>query len=186
MSDTIEQLKDRVKQYPPVACETNLTTLPPPPVSDSDYADFERDNGLILPGFVRRLYTEVANGGYGPAYGVNRLDGGDDSIARWNQMFRNANRDEPSGPQWPSHLIRFCEIGCNMFYALDINVVDTPVFHVEPNEFDDISKWMQLVDSSVDNWLNTWASAPVPASNLGNNSPDNKAMDTKPRRGQNW
>lgn len=163
MSNTIEQLKTRIAQFPPVECETNLTSVPPPPVSLEYYDCFERDSGLILPGFVRALYTEVADGGYGPAYGINRLSG-KDSLAEWDRMYQNANLDDPNGPQWPSHLIRFCEIGCNMFYALDIRDENAPVFQVDATSSDDINDWLKLVSSSVATWLDQWLEKPVPKS----------------------
>jgi len=165
MSKTIERLQTRVRQFPPVECETNLTTLPPSPVSLEDYNRFEHESGLVLPQFVRLLYTEVADGGYGPAYGINPLAGGNShSIAGWDRVFQNANHDEPNGPQWPSHLIRFCEIGCNMFYALDIRDENGPVFQVEPASSDDVTDWLKPSSSSVTNWLDCWLEKPVPDS----------------------
>ena len=165
MPETIERLKIRIRQFPPVECETNLTTSPPSPVSIDEYDRFECETGLVLPKFVRRLYTEVADGGYGPAYGINPLAGENShSIAGWDRLFQNANHDEPNGPQWPSHLIRFCEIGCNMFYALDIRDDNAPVFQVEPTSSDDVADWLKLSSSSVVAWLERWLEKPVPKS----------------------
>jgi hypothetical protein len=48
-----------------------------PPISEADLRDSEDSLGFRLPGFVRRLYTEVGNGGFGPGYGgVLGLAGG--------------------------------------------------------------------------------------------------------------
>lgn len=168
MADTIERLQARIRQFPPVACETNLTTAPPPPVSLADYERFEWESGLVLPRFVQRLYTEVANGGYGPAYGINPLTGDHThSIAHWDRLTQNANHDDPKGPQWPSHLIRFCEIGCNMFYAVDISDDNGPVLQVDPTSSDEVTDWLQPVCSSVAEWLDRWAAEPVPKSLYG-------------------
>ena len=169
MNDTIERLKARILNYPPLACETNLTTAPPHPVTLGDYERFEYESGIILPTFLRRVYTEVADGGFGPAYGINCLQGDNtDSIANWDRVFQNANRDEPDGPQWPTHLIRFCEIGCNMFYAIDIDVEECTVFRVEATKSDDIRDWLTVVSASAVTWLHAWADEPVPTSRYTN------------------
>ncbi len=63
VDSTIERLKSRIKKFPPVECETNLTSDPPLPLSLDDCIRFEAESGLVLPEFVRRIYTEVADGG---------------------------------------------------------------------------------------------------------------------------
>ncbi len=120
--------------------------------------DFERESGLILPVFIRRIYKEVADGGFGPAYGINPLMGDDtDSVATWDRLFQNANHDEPKGPQWPSHLIRLCEAGCNMFYAVDIRHENSPVFKVEITNSNNVNDWLSVASTSVVEWLDQWA-----------------------------
>ncbi len=39
-----------------------------PPLTISEIQDVERRLGFLLPPFLRRLYSEVANGGFGPGY----------------------------------------------------------------------------------------------------------------------
>jgi hypothetical protein len=100
-------------------CQSNLTCAPPAPAKKSEFDAFEYNTGRKLPNFLRRLYTEVANGGFGPAWGINRLTGDNGvSIAHWDRIVQNAKRDD-SGQPWPENLIRFCEIGCNMCYGVD-------------------------------------------------------------------
>ncbi len=135
-----------------------MTATPPAPLSLESYMRFETESGLILPVFIRRIYTEVADGGFGPAYGINPLMGDEtDSVATWDRLFQNANHDEPRGPQWPSHLIRLCEAGCNMFYAVDIRNENSPVFKVEITSSNNVDDWLSVASTSVVEWLDHWA-----------------------------
>lgn len=159
---TIERLRSRIKIFPPVSCPTNLTAKPPAPLSLEIYTSFEAECGLVLPSFLRRIYTEVANGGFGPAYGINSLMGDEtESIATWDRLFQNANHDEPTGPQWPQYLIRFCEIGCNMFYAIDIREESSPVYEVEISSSNDVRDWLRVASPSVVQWLDQWTREPM-------------------------
>jgi hypothetical protein len=46
------------------------------PVTKVTVADAERRLGFDLPDLLRALYTQVGNGGFGPAYGFVGLKGG--------------------------------------------------------------------------------------------------------------
>ena len=163
MDRTIKRLQDRIKHIPAVSCVTYpIASSVPSPISFDEFDRFESNNGLVLPRFVRRLYTEVADGGFGPAYGVNSLARDrTDSIANWDRMFQAANQEDPTGPQWPRYLLRFCELGCNMFYALDIRDDEGPIYKVEISDSNAVSEWLDLTASSVCRWLDEWAQEPI-------------------------
>src|SRR6185437_14876539 len=50
-----------------------------PPASEDDLRAAERVIGFPLPPLLRRLYGEIANGGFGPSLGVEGLPGGHSS-----------------------------------------------------------------------------------------------------------
>jgi hypothetical protein len=77
MDETIERLIRRIGIMPPMDCESSGNSKPPPPVDNETLMDFECESGIELPDFLRRIYTEVAHGGFGPAWGINRLFGDD-------------------------------------------------------------------------------------------------------------
>lgn len=52
------------------------TPPPPPPANPGVVAAAEAEVGFRLPDLLRRMYLEVANGGFGPFYGLLGLDGG--------------------------------------------------------------------------------------------------------------
>lgn len=163
MDDTIQILKRRISHFPPIDCVSNLTSDPPPPVTIEQLAEFKYCTGLRLPVILTRLYSEVANGGFGPAWGINPIDG-DDSLASWHGFFRDANvcKDEPC--IWPAHLLRFCELGCTMYYGIDPAIDTCPVYRVDPNQGSlDGNQWCTLIDDSVESWLRSWAMRPHPS-----------------------
>ena len=148
-TNTIVDLQRRIRLHPAVDCVTNLTSVPPP-VSQAQITTFESATKLRLPSFVRRLYSEVANGGFGPAYGVVPLiDAEGDTVLDWHRRYRSENQRVPTGPQWPAKLLHFCEGGCATIYALDISVDLAPVYAVEGNQSNDVSDWLTLVSPSV-------------------------------------
>jgi hypothetical protein len=161
--DTISLLIGRIQVMPPTDCQSNLTSRPAPPISEAEFETFERDSGLRLPDFLRRVYTEVANGGFGPAWGVNPLTGDEEmSIASWDRIVRSAKHDDPEHP-WPEDLIRLCEIGCNMYYGVDVTVRPSPVFKVDPTcGSTNIDKWLTRESDSVTDWLRAWAEKEPP------------------------
>jgi hypothetical protein len=54
------------------AFETHL-----PDLASSDACDLaEQELSVVLPPLLRRLFTEVANGGFGPGYGILGVEGG--------------------------------------------------------------------------------------------------------------
>ncbi|QDV67694.1 hypothetical protein Poly24_13960 [Rosistilla carotiformis] len=161
-ADTIADLQRRISVFPPIDCVTNLTVAPPPPLAPALVSEFETATNLRLPSFIRRLYSEVANGGFGPAYGIVPLiASGDDTILDWNSRYRSANRSEPDGPQWPDHLLHFCEGGCVTTYVLDIRTDEAPVYKVDADASNNIYDWLHLVSPSVESWLADWARHPV-------------------------
>lgn len=161
-ADTITALQWRIRVHPPVDCVTNLTTAPPPPLASAEICEFETATNLRLTPFLRRLYSEVANGGFGPAYGIVPLIASDqDSVLDWHSRYRSANQSEPNGPIWPDHMLHFCEGGCVTIYVLDLLDSASPVYRVEANSSNNFHEWLHLVSPSVESWLAEWAFRPV-------------------------
>ena len=84
MDDLIRRLQERIRRSPAVECDAlcgrcneageELPPRPPnPPVPLAVLEALERELGFRLPTLLRRFYTEVADGGCGPDWGINRL-----------------------------------------------------------------------------------------------------------------
>ena len=92
--------------------------LPRPPLPKAIVEDIQRNLGFPLPILVQRLYTEVADGGYGPSYGIIRLrspEGTDPtrwweqpmSVEAWSELYRRETEEDgphhrPAYPPKPS------------------------------------------------------------------------------------
>ena len=158
MNETIAKLQKRIQLFPPTDCQSNLTEIPRSPVSRDKFEQFETKIGAKFPLFLRLIYTEVANGGFGPAWGLNPLmDSEQLSILQWSQIMEKAKLEDVEFP-WPDHLIRIGEIGCNMYFGVDVSLDPSPVYAVDPTcGSKDLSEWLRLKSSCVVTWFDSWA-----------------------------
>ena len=119
-----------------------LASDAPPPASPDELAEAEARLGFALPGLLRRMYTEVANGAWGPEYGANGLIGGaradlDSGLVAWYRSGRDngPDPDEPAWPGWPEGLVAVCHWGCAIWSCVDCNSEDGRVIRFDPNDF---------------------------------------------------
>ena len=188
----IERLKERLQFAPAVECDKHCgycndagevlpTPRPNPPISHADVDHVERQLGFRLPSLVRRLSTEVADGGYGPDWGINRLrhprnvpfDDYDDARMSVEGLHAYFQRDtSPEGQAWlaacPRHFIRYCEVGCNISVCVDCTTETGALFLDDPNLGEDQADCIRLMPESLEEWLwkwlneNEWPSTPYP------------------------
>ena len=109
------------------ACDGHSTSYPvflAKPASTAVIAEAERKLGFELPPLLRTLYRKVANGGFGPAYGIIGLDENgwldvdhDVALPDLYAMFRR-------GDNWPDRFLPICNDGCGMYSIIDCNTVN--------------------------------------------------------------
>jgi len=134
-----------------------------PPASEWAVRETEQRLGFTLRPPLRRIYREVANGGFGPGYGVMGVEGGftddlGDTVADLYLCYRESS---PEDPQWqrPEFLLPICHWGCITSSAVDCSRDSGPVYLVdvqgkEPGEpMDSIIK---LHKESLESWLSDW------------------------------
>lgn len=85
--------------------------------TDTVLTEAERTLGFSLPPLLKACYREIANGGFGPGYGVIGLEGGNlsdfgDLLSTYRQLKGDA---EMMGGKWELQLLPFCSYGCNIF-----------------------------------------------------------------------
>jgi SMI1 / KNR4 family (SUKH-1) len=114
----------------------------PPPATLDELAEAETLLGFRLPRLLGRMYTEVANGGWGPEYGANGLIGGaradlESGLVDWYRTMRAAGPDDedPAWPGWPEGLVAVCHWGCAIWSCVDCNSADGRVVRFDPNPF---------------------------------------------------
>jgi hypothetical protein len=95
--------------------------------------------GFRIPRLLRRLYLEVANGGFGPCGGIPRLSGGPSA---WTVLgfYRQTHPRLPDDGEWsflPSHLLPLCGWGCGIYSFVDWSDPAGPVWGFDPTEHGD-------------------------------------------------
>jgi hypothetical protein len=125
----------------------------------------ERAEALIgrpLPSLLRRLYLEVANGGFGPGYGVLGVDGGhrDDQRQTATDLFRIASSD--AHQYWRGSagttLFPICHWGCAIYSFVDCASPDGRMWGWDPNPPppDQLSFALFREDTTLVDWLGRW------------------------------
>ncbi len=92
-----------------------------PPVSEDLINQTEQQLGFSLPILLSECYLQLANGGFGPGYGVIGLAGGATSdFGNLLETYQQLKGDhESEGEIWPTGLLPFCEWGGNIFSCVD-------------------------------------------------------------------
>jgi hypothetical protein len=101
-----------------------------PVASEAVVGAAEATLGLGIPKLLRSIYLNVANGGFGPGYGIIGVGGGHRSnlgtlVETFTEIKRGADY---LGLRWNPQLLPFCEWGCNVFSCVDCSDPGNPVF----------------------------------------------------------
>jgi hypothetical protein len=143
-----------------------------PPATDLQLAETERLLGFALPAALRGLYKEVANGGFGPGYGIVGAMGGartsdGDRIADLYRVDREprpleesgVDRDnpgwfEPFYNEWPRRVLRFVDWGCSIWSCIDART--GRVLRYERLHGKRDREAMALEAASLEQWMERW------------------------------
>lgn len=176
----IERLKERLQFSPALEMDKNCgrsndkgEILPPPKpnrtITHDDVNYVEQQLGFKLPTLVRRLSTEVADGRYGPAWGINRLKHPPNypfgpfwdiemSVESWHRLYQEQNDEQ--GRTWraayPAQFIRYCEVGCNISIGIDCSSDAAMLFEDDPNRSDNNAECVVPMNVTLEVWLWKW------------------------------
>jgi hypothetical protein len=143
----IDRLKDRMKAEPSVDMHDLAPEIrPQPPVSAAKVAEAEERLGFELPPLVRDLYTQVADGGYGPGYGLVSLA----EMVQRGQEFEEQRALFP----WPAKAVHLCWWGCDYLSVLDCSGLTGPVLRYVPD--DCTAEPLVPEAESLEKWLEAW------------------------------
>ena len=127
-------------------------------LAESEVAAVERELGLKFPETLRRLYTEIGDGGFGPGYGFLRIKGAtnrhDDTVVGLYQAFRDKDPSDSTW-KWPEGLLLISDWGCAIRTGVICPTSRVVVF--DPNLHD--SDWAAtFLDQrcTLDEWLEKW------------------------------
>ena len=149
--DIIERLRVRIATSPSTDCECVPPIVPGPTLNEEAILSAEEELGFRLPGELRALYLHVANGGFGPGWGILSLN----EVVEWDHICRAEDGYPP--PNWPDKLIRFCEWGCNFWSGVDCASEQCPIIRFDPDK-DVIEMADSLIpeSASLAEWLTSW------------------------------
>lgn len=163
MRETVQRLLARAATNPEFPDVVGFTFRAQPPASEAAVRATERRLGFRLPETLREIYLTVANGGFGPGYGVMGVEGGftDDLGHTVADLYERYREGDPSDPTWlwPESLVPICHWGCVIYSAVDCSQENAPVYFVdvsgkEPGE--PMSSIIRLHKNSIDQWLVDW------------------------------
>ena len=143
MEELFDRIRERALDSETQTDEPALRSAGLPSVAtEALLNDAEQRLGMRLPPLLRRLYLEVANGGFGPGYGLIGVSGGagDDGGNTIAELYEGTCSEtwRKDLPNWPDGVVRICYWGCAMYSVVDCSVPEFPMFHFEPNEDEDV------------------------------------------------
>lgn len=161
-SDGTVQLKARAEEVAAYYADASREPLFPP-ITPAEVEKAERRIGRPLPELLRRVYTEVANGGFGPDSGLASLTEGNRPLGHlddWPCAVSIHERGLTQGV--PTSWLHLAYGGCTMEWHLSLTAADNPVFLYdahgwEPTCGEDPHDGLRHTSSSLRRWLWIWA-----------------------------
>jgi SMI1 / KNR4 family (SUKH-1) len=138
------------------AMSTPVASSLPPPATSEAVAAVEARLGVGLPPFLRRVYLEVADGGFGPGGGLLGLSA---AMTALEQM--RTGDELPRGRSWPDTLLPVVERDPGL-YGVDCSTPEGRVVDWDPEELTEFAGEAAFAASfadeapSVEAWLETW------------------------------
>jgi hypothetical protein len=133
---------------------------PPPLLPPCDPADIDRAEaalGVPLPPLLRRLYTEVGEGGYGPGDGIVGLA----KLLEEHESFAVELAEGQELGEWPAGLLPFCQLDQTLTACIDCSTPAGAIvgFEFDELDFDDPDTWEGAFSPrspSLHDWLQGW------------------------------
>lgn len=136
---------------------------PLPPCTCQAIEMAERDLGFRIPQVLSGIYTQVANGGFGPGYGVMGVAGGytDDLKHNIVEAYLGYAKPYPEDPtwNWPRGWVPICHWGCIIYSVVDFlnephAVYVADISAKEPGEL--MESIFHVHKASFVQWLDDW------------------------------
>lgn len=163
MDDVVKRLASRLRWNKESTGVTGHVFRACSPATQKDVAMTEQRLNFGIPATLRQIYLNVANGGFGPGYGVMGVDRGftDDlghTVADLFEAYRQPAPDDPTW-HWPEKFLPICHWGCIVYSAIDCSQETSPVYWVsvsdkEPGE--PMESVIKFHKPSIDEWLSDW------------------------------
>ncbi len=144
---------------------TDLGRYPVSRLKPGNPVDVTSDEGRLgfeLPALMKRICTEIGNGGFGPGYGLIGLTNGiPDDLSMTGptiyQQFRNHDASDPNW-KWPVGLLPVCHWGCAILSCVDCTDSNFRMRIFDPNVHDS-EGWADAFfeeSTGFEKWIRAW------------------------------
>lgn len=137
------------------------------PATPSEIASAEAALGFALPPLLRRLYGEVADGGFGPGYGLFPVHGRRSEPGQDEDLVEVRNKLAVD-PRLPPTLLPICDWGCAIWSCLDCSVDAGPIVTLAGEDEElltstghDLRGWLMAWLDGVDLWSEMFEPGPT-------------------------
>ncbi|MCG6969215.1 MAG: SMI1/KNR4 family protein [Gammaproteobacteria bacterium] len=123
----------------------------------------ETQMGFTICPLLKRIYTEVANGGFGPGSGIIGVGNGftDDWGHNLEELYEyfSLRKHYDVSWRWPQGLLPFCHWGYTTYSCVDCNQPHYPVLIIDPDykaQDDDMEEMIIEHKDSIVEWFYDW------------------------------
>ncbi len=133
---------------------SHFDTMLPSPANAKEIATTENELSLHLPDLLKKLLTEIANGGFGPGYGLlgtscGHSDSDDRALLELRDFLRSTA--ESSGNQWEPSFLPICEWGSSVWSCIDCGTSDSRMYTLDETGF---TKTRHTLHTWLEGWCN--------------------------------
>lgn len=121
------------------------------PASEAAVAEAENVMGLAVPPVLRRVYLEVADGGFGPGYGAQSMPGGRPYGDWLNVVEAWQSLNSSSAIRFPRWLMPLTDWGCAIWSLVDCRDDFGYVWGFDPNG--GLEQALYWTEQTVAEWL---------------------------------
>ncbi len=147
------RLIERIAKAPTTDMQCVPPIVPRPVLDEDAMVMLELDLGFRLPPLMRDLYLQVANGGFGPGWGILSLE----EVVECDRSCRSNWDALYPPPGWPDKLVRFCEWGCNSWSGIDGSTEQGAVIRFDPDRYvEGMTDCLVPECDSLSEWLTSW------------------------------
>jgi hypothetical protein len=135
----------------------------------ADLGAAEASFGFPIPPLLRRLYTEVGNGGWGPNYGLDGIPAGgaepdeNDIVGVYRSCIAPERALESPAVDWPRGLVMLIGRGCVDYEVCDFLLPPYPVYLLSGDTWDlerPVIEALTPVAASLAERLEAWLAEP--------------------------
>jgi hypothetical protein len=135
-----------------------------PPASPEHVRLAEAQLGFQLPVLLSRAYQEVADGGFGPGYGLFPVEIERRGPTHGETIVEVRNK-LAIDPRWQMHLLPLCDWGCAIWSCLDCKAEDGPIVTLDgeqplANTGHTLRSWLLAWLAGRDLWAEMFEPAP--------------------------